>query len=72
MNIRDAQDSFEAGRRRWEGFIADVEMRWNTPLMLEEMIIQLRELPPEVKARLPEDTRRRLEKMLGGNYATQR
>ena len=69
MNIRDAQDSFEAGRRRWEKYIAEAEMRWNAPVMMEEMIISLRELPPEVLSKLPLDTQRRLQKMVGGRNA---
>ena len=67
MNIRDAQDSFEMGKRRWEEYISAKELEWNAPVIMEDLIMGLASLPEEVLSQLPGDTQNRMRNLLGGS-----
>jgi hypothetical protein len=69
MDIRDAQDSWMAGKRRWEEFIAEFDLRWSAPLILENLVMGLTQIPPEIMNNLPLETQQRIKQLIGGTNA---
>lgn len=55
-----------AGKREWEEFITQFELQWNAPAILEDVMMGLAQVPPEIMANLPPDTQKRISELIGG------
>jgi hypothetical protein len=66
LTVRDAEDSWLAGKRRWDKYLSEFDARWNAPKVMEDVVLFINQVPPEVMAALPPDVRNRLSKLRKG------